>query len=74
MKAILEDFTIVYENTKEIRTDMKTDFKIEMLTQLAELLHTEHKTPTPYNRDVPMKLLVRCISILAVSIIQVTVR
>lgn len=48
-RAILEDFILIYGPMKEIRTDMGTEYKNEVFSNLAELLKIQHKISTAYH-------------------------
>lgn len=48
-KAIFENFILIYGTTKEIRTDMGTEYKNELFKNLAILLKMQHNTSTAYH-------------------------
>lgn len=48
-KAIVENLFLVYGPMKEIRTDMGTEYRNEVFSNIAKLLNIEHKVSTAYH-------------------------
>lgn len=48
-KAIFNNFILVYGPMKEIRTDMGTEYKNEVIENLTKMLRIEHKISTAYH-------------------------
>ena len=47
-KALFENCILTFGPMKEIRTDMGTEYKNEVITELCKLLNIKHKTSTAY--------------------------
>ena len=50
-KAIFESFILVFGPMKEIRTDMGTEYKNEVLEKLSNMLNISHKFSTAYHHE-----------------------
>lgn len=50
-KAIVENFILVFGPMKEIRTDMGTEYRNEVLEKLSNILNISHKFSTAYHHE-----------------------
>lgn len=50
-KAIFKNFILTYGNPKEIRTDMGTEYRNEILKELCSMLNISQKFTTPYRHE-----------------------
>lgn len=48
-KALVERFILIYGPMKQIRTDMGTEYKNEVLSNVTKILGIDHKTSTAYH-------------------------
>lgn len=53
-KAIVENFILVFGPMKEIRTDMGTEYRNEVLEQLSNILNISHKFSTALKFSTPL--------------------